>query len=115
LTNAQGSAVIQGQAVASNGVGGQFQLATNNGTFQQASVIGLVYDASIANNAAGNIVVNGGVLVTSGLTAGAQYYLGTGGALTTTAPTTAGQYVVPVGIAISTTQLLVQIAPPVLL
>jgi hypothetical protein len=83
------------------------------------SVLGLVYDTSIANGVTGQIQIDGVVAATTvqwdavcgtsgGLTKGVIYYLSaaTAGLLTSTAPSTAGQYVVPVGIGVSTTEML---------
>lgn len=92
------------------------------------SVIGLIYDASISNGVAGNVMVNGYLTATTGqwdsvagtsggLAFGTRYYLSaaTAGLLTATSPSSVGQYVVEVGIALSTTILKIDIKPPILL
>lgn len=82
-------------------------------------VIGLVYDATIANGVSGQVQVDGVFTATTGqwdavfgttggLTKDTRYYLSavTAGLATATAPSTVGQYVVLLGTAISTTELL---------
>jgi hypothetical protein len=93
--------------------------ATSNG-------IGIVYDASIANGAAGSIAVDGPVVATAaqwdavtgqtgGLTPGAVYFLdpATAGKLTTTPPTAVGQSVLEIGTALSATVLGVKVMYPI--
>jgi hypothetical protein len=85
-------------------------------------VAGLVQDTSIASGSPGNIQTNGILIATttqwnavtgqsSGLTAGAIYYLSptVAGMLTTTPPATVGQFAAPVGLALSATSLLIQL------
>ena len=82
------------------------------------SLVGLVYDTSVATSAAGNVITDGVLSATTaqwdavagttgGLTAGTDYFLSaaTAGLMTATAPSTAGQYVQKVGRAISTTEM----------
>jgi hypothetical protein len=114
------------RAVYSNG-NGTFSLAQANAV-GTSKVLGLVYDTSILNTAAGLILVDGVMTATTGqwdvvtggaggLTAGSEYFLSptTAGAITTTAPTADGQVVAPIGIAISTTKLRLGIKVTVLL
>ncbi len=127
LTNGHASAAIIGTPVYGAG-NNTFDFAVASSQ-PQATVIGLVQDASIAPSAAGNVqtddvftattaqwdaVVNG---ESGGLTPGATYYLdpANAGKLTATVPTTAAQYVAKVGVAISPTELDLQIGPTVLL
>lgn len=94
-----------------------------------SKVTGLVYDATIAAAANGNIAQSG-VLIgttaqwdaavtgqTGGLTFNSTYFLDPTniGKLTTTPPSTAGQCNVIIGTAISPTELELQIAQPILL
>ena len=94
-----------------------------------SKVTGLVYDATIASAANGNIAQSG-VLVgttaqwdavvtgqTGGLTFNSTYFLDPAnvGKLTTTPPGTTGQCNVIIGTAISPTELELQIAQPILL
>jgi hypothetical protein len=92
----------------------------------EGQVIGLVADTTIADGAEGLIQTEGVLQATwgewnaitgfsSGLTVGAQYFLGGGGGLTTAPPMVATLYVVPVGTAISTTELKINIKQPILL
>ena len=127
LTNGHASAAIIGTPVYGAG-NNTFDFAVASSQ-PQATVIGLVQDASIAPSAAGNVqtddvftattaqwdaVVNG---ESGGLTPGATYYLdpANAGKLTATVPTTAAQYVAKVGVAISPTELDLQIGPTILL
>src|SRR5208283_4210790 len=125
LTNADASVAVIGAPVYAAG-NNTFDFARANSQ-PQATVIGLVKDASIAPAASGNVqtddvftattaqwdaVVNG---ESGGLTPGATYYLdpANAGKLTATVPTTAAQYVAKVGVAISPTELDLQIGPTV--
>ena len=102
--------VTQGRALYMNG-SGEVQHATNNGTLEQATVIGF---ANQSRNAGQTVdVLLAGLLASSGLSPGRIYFLGVGGAITTTAPTTPGEYVTRVGEAASAGELIVQIEPPV--
>jgi hypothetical protein len=106
---------------------GHMDLAKSNAA-STATPVALVYDATIATSAAGNVQTSGVFTATTtqwdtangssgGLTPGAAYYLSptTAGAMTTTAPTTAGQYVIRMGTAQSTTVFFMEINPPILL
>lgn len=113
-TNSNASAITIGQPVYVDGAG-SVDLADASAR-TTSNVVGLVYDASIATTATGNIMMNDGAVLTSAdwtavvgsttLTAGAEYFLSeTAGQLTTTPVTTSGGVVVLVGIAVSTTEL----------
>lgn len=102
--------VTQGRALYMD-ADGEVAHATNNGTLEQATVIGF---ANQSKNAGENVdILMAGVLASSGLLAGRFYFLGVGGAVTTTAPTTPGEYVTRVGEASSSGELIVQIEPPI--
>lgn len=89
------------------------------------SVVGFVYDTSIATATTGSIQTDGVIEVadwtsiagSATLTAGSKYYLSDSspGEITSTAPTTSGNYVVPIGTALSTTELEITIEPTILL
>jgi hypothetical protein len=65
--------------------------------------------AAISNGATGNVIVGEGLIAgLSGLTSGADYFLGAAGAPVTPAPSTAGNSVQRVGRATSTTSLYFQ-------
>jgi hypothetical protein len=84
---------------------GNVDLAKADAVATSDAKLGLVYAASIATTASGNIYVDSGTRVSgfSGLTPGAPVYLSaaTAGALTQTAPSTAGQVMAQVGLALS--------------
>lgn len=94
-----------------------------------SKIAGLVFDATIAAGAVGNIAQSGVLVGTTaqwdavvtgqsgGLTFGSLYFLdpANAGKLTTTAPTTTGQCNTFVGTALSATELELQIAQPILL
>lgn len=126
LTNNDGGTVVICAPVYTD-ASGSFKRAQANATATSA-VIGLVAQATIANAAAGPVVLVGTFTATTtqwdavtgqtgGLTAGAAYFLdpATAGRLTTTAPSTTGQVVAPIGLALSTTQLEIKIRSTVLL
>jgi hypothetical protein len=126
LTNANAGTIVIGAPVYASAAGQVDKARANaSGT---ASVVGLVYDASILTTAAGLIQTDGVVTATTGqwdavagtsggLTFNTKYYLSaaTAGLLTATAPTTVGQYVCQVGIALSTTQMKLSIESTILL
>ena len=122
VTNNQGSTIVIGQAVYSNGAG-TVQLAQANGATTK-NFAGLVQATSIANGAAGNVATAGVMTATTtqwdavtggsgGLTAGSYYYLSgaTPGALTTTAPTT--NWSVRIGYALSATEMRIVAGVPI--
>ena len=61
-----------------------------------------------------NEILIDGIWTTTGLTAGAEYYVGTDGSPTTTAPSSSGDQVQRIGVALSTTELLLEISIDVL-
>ena len=90
--------------------------SNGNAVYLSGSTTWSQADASAESTAKGMIgirisatgVVTHGIYTTTGLTAGATYYISeTTGAITTTAPTTSGSIVRIVGYALSTTQLFV--------
>jgi len=93
-----------------------------------ATVVGLVYDASVAAGATGSIAQSGILTGTTaqwdavagtsgGLAVGAYYFLdaANAGRITATPPTTAGQVNVCIGSALSSTELEVDVELPILL
>ena len=103
-----GVALTQGQAVYFDTSTSKARLALNNGTQAQSNVVGLVYDASISQNASGNVICSGTLTYGTWVANKYIYLDSTAGGLTQTCPTTNGVYAIPIGIAISTTQILVR-------
>ena len=115
FTNSDAAAITIGQVVYVTATGTvDLALATTAG---HALSIGVVADASIASNAAGNIAMEGIVTGLTGLTIGVPYYLSdvTAGLLTSTAPSATGSYIAPIGVAISATAMKISIQPIILL
>lgn len=116
LTNGGGSSVPIGTPVYVSAADTFLSARANaSGT---SKVHGLVFDASIANSASGQVCTDGVLTATTtqwdavtgqtgGLTAGADYFLdpATAGKLTTTPPSTVGQFNVYVGRAKSSTDM----------
>jgi adhesin HecA-like repeat protein len=121
-TNAQGSTINIGQPVYADASG--IKLADAD-AWATSSVVGLVADTTIDNEASGTIQNAGALTATTGqwdavtggsggLTPGSVYYLSTTeGGLTTTAPTEAGDVVAPIGKALTATVLIINIQIPV--
>ena len=104
--------VVQGEALYSRASDGKVGKAIANDTVDKATCIGFAQ----TSKSTGETVrcVTHGLLATSGLTAGSDYYLsgyGSGG-IVTTPPSGAGKYLVRVGRASSTAQLIVKIEAP---
>jgi len=108
-TNDNAGAITLGQAVYISSAD-SVDLA-NNSADATDDPMGLVYEASIASAASGDIVTNGlAIGVISGATAGDKYYLqSTDGVIGTTVPTASGQNVVFMGIAKNATDLQLRI------
>lgn len=69
---------------------------------------------NIGNGASGTVVIGDGMLnALTGLTIGAQYFLGAAGAITDTPTTTAGQTLQKVGYAKSATEFAVVLGDPI--
>ena len=103
--------VVAGEALYSRASDGKVGKAIANDTVDKATCIGFAQ----TSKSTGQDVrcLTHGQLATSGLTAGADYYLATSsGGITATPPSGAGKYLVRVGKASSTTQLIVKIEAP---
>lgn len=122
LTNNQGSSVVIGRAIYSDG-SNTFKLAQSDAVGTRKAG-GLVAATSLNNGVAGDIVTAGVMTATTGqwdvvtgqtggLTPDAYYYLSgtTAGGLTPTAPTTG--WLVKIGKALSTTKMLVSFESPI--
>jgi len=107
--------VTQGDAVYSRASDGQVGKAIANDTLDKAIVAGVVETTKLAGQTVKVIV--SGIVTTSGLDLGDQYYLSTAsaGAITKTPPSSAGQYITRIGEAGSTGQLIIRVEPPILL
>jgi len=108
-----GETISQGQAVYLNHSTGLAYLAIANGTEAQSHVAGFANETQTAGNLIQILVA--GILGTSGLSVGNDYYLsaGTAGLITTTPPSGAGKYVTNVGQAVTATQFSIQLNPPI--
>lgn len=105
--NASGATATYGQVVYLSAPG-QFSLAISL-SLASATVLGIVADASIANGATGNIQTTG-TFTTTGLTAGAAYYVSASpGAYSAAPPTDPGQFLALVGVA--PTALVLELSP----
>ena len=89
--------------------------AIANDTFDKAKVAGIAETTQSAGQTVKVIVA--GIVATSGLNAGDQYFLSaaSAGAIVETPPTTAGHFVTRVGEAGSTGQFIVNAERPILL
>ena len=107
--------VNQGDAVYSRASDGKIGKAIASSTLDKAIVAGVVETTKSAGQEARVIV--SGIVTTSGLDLGDQYYLSaaSAGAIVKTPPSSAGQYVSRIGEAGSTGQLIIRIEPPILL
>lgn len=95
-----------------NLVAGDLTYLKSDGKYWKASVSSsatgtaklLMANATISANAIGQFIAYGTV-TTTGLTAGAVYYMSTGGGISTTPPSTQDYVIRPIGTASSTTTL----------
>ena len=107
--------VTQGDVLYSRTSDGQVGKAIANDTFDKALVAGVAETTKSAGQSVK--VITAGIVTTSGLNAGDQYFLSaaSAGAIVETPPSTAGQYVTRVGEAGSTGQFIVNPERPILL
>ena len=107
--------VSQGDAVYSRASDGQIGKAIANSTLDKAIIAGVAETTKSAGQEVRVIV--SGIVSTSGLDLGDQYYLSaaSAGAIVKTPPSTAGQYISRIGEAGSTGQLIIRSEPPILL
>ena len=107
--------VTQGQVLYSRASDGQVGKAIANNTFDKALVAGVAETTKPAGQSVK--VITAGIVATSGLNAGDQYFLSasSAGAIVQTPPSTAGQYVTRVGEAGSTGQFIINDYRPILL
>ena len=107
--------VSQGDAVYSRASDGQIGKAIANSTLDKAIVAGVAETTKPAGQEVRVIV--SGIVSTSGLDLGDQYFLSaaSAGAIVETPPSSAGQYVTRIGEAGSTGQFIVNAERPILL
>ena len=107
--------VTQGDALYSRASDGQVGNAIASDTFDKACVAGVAETTKPSGQSVR--VITAGIVATSGLNAGDQYFLSaaSAGAIVETPPSTAGQYVTRVGEAGSTGQFIVNAERPILL
>ena len=107
--------VSQGEALYCRSSDGKVGKAIANDTIDKALVAGFAQTTKPAG-ASINVIVRG-LLATSGLDAGDEYYLSTAsaGAITKTAPSSSDQYLTRVGEAGTSTQLIIKLEPPILI
>ena len=107
--------VTQGQILYSRASDGQVGKAIASDTLDKAIVAGVAETTKTAGRTVKVIVA--GIVATSGLDLGDQYYLSaaSAGAIVKTPPSSAGQYISRIGEAGSTGQLIIRIEPPILL
>ena len=107
--------VTQGDAVYSRASDGQVGKAIANDTFDKALVAGIAESTKPAGQTVKVIV--SGIVATSGLNLGNQYFLSaaSAGSIVETPPSSAGHYVTRVGEAGSTGQFIVNAERPILL
>ena len=107
--------VTQGDVLYSRTSDGQVGKAIANDTFDKACVAGVAETTKTAGQSLKVIVA--GIVATSGLNTGDQYFLSaaSAGAIVETPPSSAGQYVTRIGEAGSTGQFIVNAERPILL
>jgi len=107
--------VNQGEAVYARSSDGKVGKAIANDTFDKALVAGFAETTKTAGQLV-QVVVRG-LLATSGLDQGDDYYLSatSAGAITKTAPSSSSQYLTRIGEAAGSTQLIIKLEPPILL
>ena len=107
--------VTQGDALYSRASDGQVGKAIANDTFDKACVAGVAETTKPAGQSLK--VITAGIVATSGLNTGDQYFLSasSAGSITETPPTGSGNYLTRVGEAGSTGQFIIKIETPILL
>jgi len=107
--------VTQGQALYCRASDGKVGKAIANDTMDKALVAGFAQTTKSTGQTV-NVIVRG-LLATSGLDQGDEYYLSaaSAGAITKTAPSSASQYLTRIGEAAGSTELIIKLEPPILL
>ena len=107
--------VVQGEALYCRASDGKVGKAIANDTFDKALVAGFAQTTKSTGQTV-NVIVRG-LMATSGLDQGDEYYLSaaSSGAITKTPPSSATQYLTRIGEAAGSTELVIKIEPPILL
>ena len=107
--------IVQGQALYCRSSDGKVGKAIANDTADKALVAGFAQTTKSTGQSV-NVIVRG-LLATSGLDEGDEYYLSnsSAGAITKTAPTTSSHYLTRIGEAAGSTELIIKLEPPILL
>ena len=107
--------VTQGDAVYSRASDGFVGKAIGNDTFDKAKVAGFA-ETTVSSGSRIRVLVRG-IIATSGLNFGNEYFLSTSsaGSITETPPSGSGNYLTRVGEAGSTGQFIIKIETPILL
>ncbi len=107
--------VTQGEALYSRSSDGKVGRAIANDTVDKATCIGFAETTKATGETVR--VVTHGILSSSGLTVGSEYFLSAGGAggITATAPTGSTHFLTKVGRASKTAQLIVKLEAPIVL
>ena len=106
--------VTQGEALYCRSSDGKVGKAIANDTLDKALVAGFAQTTRSTGQTV-NVIVRG-LLATTGLDAGDEYYLSaaSAGAITKTAPSSSGQYLTRIGEAGTSVQLIIKLEPPIL-
>jgi len=105
--------ISQGDAVYARSSDGRVGKASNNGTLDEATVVGFAQTSKLAGEEARVLIV--GILALSGLDAGNRHFLGVNGGVVSTPPTGPNKYLVALGDAINANNLAIHLEPPILL
>jgi hypothetical protein len=107
--------ITQGEALYCRSSDGKVGKAIANSTVDKAVVAGFAQTTKLSGQTV-NVIVRG-LLATTGLNAGDEYYLSasSAGAITDTAPSSSGNYLTRVGESGTSTQLIIKLEPPILI
>jgi hypothetical protein len=107
--------VSQGEALYCRSSDGKVGKAIANDTVDKATVAGFAQTTKSTGQTV-NVIVRG-LLATSGLDAGDDYYLSTAsaGAITKTAPSGSDEYLTRIGESGTSAQLIIKLEPPILI
>lgn len=107
-----GEDLSKGDAVYVSSADGYIYKATNTGSLEQATVLGLV-EANTLTSASVNVIARGPLGGFTGLTTASEYFLDLSGAITSTPPGGGGTFLVRIGQAVSATTMELQPQSPI--